>query len=79
MSEPIIVQPGTPPGEPLSIQQYQQAFQYLHDEWMEADTLLDKLGVPAQINLDTDNVETRTIADRIRLVLDLPLDRGSED
>ena len=77
MSEPIIVQPGTPAGQPLNIEQYKEAFQYLHDEWMEADSLLDKLGVPAQIQIE-DETETRSIADRIRLALDIKIDQRSD-
>lgn len=67
--EPKIITPGTAPGEPMSLDEYSEAFLYLYDEWTAADTYLEKLGYPAQVE-QGGVTKTLTLTQRIRMVLD---------
>ncbi len=67
--KPFIAAPGLPEDRPLNMDEYSEAFLYLHDEWAAVDTYLDRLGYPAQVKGPEGN-ETLSLVERIRQALD---------
>lgn len=67
-SPAVIVQSGTPGGL-LSPDEYTEAFTFLYDEWMAADSFLESLGIPAQ-GEEGGDLTDYTMAQRIRMALD---------
>ena len=66
MSSPqfIIARPGTK--GIISSQEYTEMFVFLHQEWLDADKLLEEDGFPAHVE-EFGQIETSSLAQRMRL------------
>ena len=69
MKKPIVVQPGATISK-INMDDYKDSFLFLYDEWISADAYLEMLGVPAQVTVEEDVVETRSLEERIRILFD---------
>ena len=70
--KPIVVGPEqTEPDIPdVKPAEFAEMFEFLHDEWLEADKFLEDRGIPAHSDDEFGQRQFRTLKQRIKLAID---------